>query len=262
MKKDTLILENITKTYCNGTKHHRPVLKPVSLEFKTPSWTYIIGGNGSGKTTLLKIISGDIFPDSGNVLLNGIRVNKRSLYQRAHSFYYIEQDTGKNLVSSMTIFENLILSLNTNVSFIPNFRLFRRKKVRQKIKNALKIFSLGLEDRLDTQVRLLSGGERQAIVAAKIMFVQPRFLLLDEFTSALDQKVAPMILKFLKSYSSEHGIAVILVTHDYSIIEETGDRVILLEDGQVKRDYNSEHYKLTEHFILDEFHERNTTDNQ
>jgi len=252
-----LVLSNISKTFNIGTQHQVKALSSINITFNPREWTYIIGGNGSGKTTLIKIIMGDVKPDdSGTVLLNNSNITKKDLHQRAHIFHYIEQNTDANLVNSMTIYENLILGLNSNGSLLHDFKLYKRKKLREKAKEILKNFSLNLEKRLDVQVRMLSGGEKQAVVAAKSMMIKPLVLLIDEFTSALDQKLAPRILRLLKEYTKQYNITVIIVTHDYNFIEDTGERVILLDNGKIVDDFSKRDQELTEKYILEKFHEQ------
>jgi putative tryptophan/tyrosine transport system ATP-binding protein len=247
----SLNLCNISKIYNRCT-----VLSSININLNDNHWSYIVGGNGSGKTTLLKIIMGEIKPDSGKLFFDEEDITKTDSYRRANKFQYIEQETKNNLINSMTVYENLIFGINNGNSIFPNFKLYKKEVIKENIIKILSAFSLDLELRLNEQVRFLSGGERQSIVAAKIMLNKPKVLLLDEFTSSLDQKTAPMTLRLLKSYTSENNIAVIIVTHDYSYIEETGDRVILLDNGIIKGDYSKDKYRLTEQFILSKFHER------
>ncbi|GEM_PF-1412581 len=239
-------LKNINKTFNRNAENEVKALDEITIAFNPKEWTYIIGGNGSGKSTLLKIINQELTPDKGELLFN--EYNKNDLF-------FVDQTTLKNLVPAMSIYENLIFGLR-NEGILPNLTFYMKKKYKLKIIDILKDFNLGLENRLNEQVRFLSGGEQQIIVAARILLSNPKILLMDEFTSSLDQKWAPFILKKLKDYSVANNIMVIAVTHDFSQIESIGDRVIMLKNGRIIEDVKQNTFDFTTKSILNLFYEK------
>lgn len=237
-------LENISVTFNEHTANPVKVLESLSLSFHKNEWTFIIGGNGCGKSTLLKVINKGIIPNKGDIVYLGLTPKDILL---------VDQHTMNNLIPSMTIYENLVFAFK-NKSRMSALKFYHSGIYKQKIFNILSTFGLGLEGRLNEQVRFLSGGEQQIIVASRIMLSNPKFLLMDEFTSALDQKWGPFILLKLKSFAMENGIPVLAVTHDYNQIEHIGDRVILLKDGTVSQDVESSNKTLSRDYILSIFY--------
>lgn len=241
-----LELKNICVSFNKETTNEVEALKDVNLSFTGNEWTYIIGGNGSGKSTLLRVVNKDIYPDKGEVKFGALQPK---------DILFIDQSTIKNLIPSMTIYENLIFALK-NSGMNPNLRFFEQKKFREIVLNKLKEFNLGLEKRINEQVKFLSGGEQQIIVACRIMLSNPKVLLMDEFTSALDQKWAPFILEKLKRYVTENNIMVLAVTHDFSQIQNIGDRLILLKNGRVITDKDKGNSDFSTNNVLKLFYEQ------
>ena len=239
-------LSDISITFNKTSNYPIEVLKNVSLTFLENEWTFIIGGNGSGKTTLLKIINQTYIPDEGEIVFTNISLN---------DILYIEQATFKNIVPSMTIYENLVFGLK-NEGMLPNLDSYHKKVYKEKIINVLRVFELGLEKRLNEQIRFLSGGEQQIIVASRIMLSNPKVLLMDEFTSALDQKWAPFILRKLREFTRDNNIIVIAITHDYSQIDNIADRVILLKRKIIGKDITTKEHNFTRDYILSIFYEK------
>ena len=262
-----ITIENIHVLFNKNTPDEIVALKGVSVKLKEGEWIYIIGSNGSGKSTFLKVLTQEIIPDSGSIIFTFGNLTFSSLFsKRIYNYYissmdfrkqdiiYLDQKTSNNLVPSMTIYENLIFGLK-NDGMSPNLNFYNRKKFRTKIINVLKEFDIGLENRLNEQVRFLSGGEQQIIVASRIMLSYPKILLMDEFTSSLDQKWSPFILNKLKMYVSEHNIMVVAVTHDYSQIRNIGDRLIMLKNGEIFADKSKNDFDFSTQSVLNLFYE-------
>ena len=216
-------LEDVTKRFFPGTANEVVALDGVSFDIHAGEWLYVLGGNGCGKSTLLRVISGQCYPEDGQVIRQD---NGRS------AIHFVESGSHHDLIPSMTIYENLML-VNTDRSRIPRLRNYHRKNHEMRFVGMLGMFGLGLEKRLGDQVVGLSGGQQQAVVATKALLSSATILLLDEFTSALDKKTAPIILRILKDHCRKNGITVIAVTHDYHWIDETANRVVLMEAGKV-----------------------------
>jgi len=216
-------LDGVSKRYFPNTNHEVVALDNISLDIYDGEWLYILGGNGCGKTSLLSVISKQCTPDDGAVTR---RDNGRS------ASHFIESRYHHDLIPSMTIYENLML-VNSDGNVIPRLRNYHSTSHRIRFSETLHKFGLGLERRLDDQVIGLSGGQQQAVVAAKVLLSSASILLLDEFTSALDKRTAPVILQILREHCKKSGITVIAVTHDYYWIDDTADRVVLMESGMI-----------------------------
>lgn len=216
-------LEDVTKRFFSGTANEVVALDRISFDILAGEWLYVLGGNGSGKSTLLRAISGQCHPEEGRVVHrdNG-----------CFAIHFVEFGSHHDLIPSMTIYENLML-VNTDRSRIPRLRNYHKKIHEMRFVEVLGKFGLGLEKRLGDQVVGLSGGQQQAVVAAKVLLSSATILLLDEFTSALDKKTAPIILRILRDHCRTTGITVIAVTHDYHWIDDTADRVVLMEGGKI-----------------------------
>jgi putative ABC transport system ATP-binding protein len=240
-----LEVKNIHVTFNKSTNNAIEALHNFTAQFKENEWVYVIGGNGSGKTTLLRILNRELMPDSGELVFNNFSPT---------DLLFVDQSTIRNLIPSMTVYENLIFGLKED-KMLPNLRFYNKQGYRDKVKTILEEFNIGLEKRLNEQVKFLSGGEQQIIVASRIMISNPKILLMDEFTSSLDQKWAPFILKKLKKHALESNIMVLAITHDYSQIKEVGDRIIMLRNGRIYADKRREDYDFSTHSILKLFYE-------
>lgn len=219
-----LCLRKVTKHFYPGTAAEIVALDNVSLNIYSGEWLYIVGGNGCGKSTLLRTIDGELAPDSGSI--------NTSNSQHIKTFF-VESGSHYILVPSMTIYENLMLA-NPEGRMLPSLRFYRDKTHRLLFSSTLEPFNLGLEKRLDEQIAGMSSGQQQAVVAAKVLLSGAKVILLDEFTSALDKKTAPAILKILKEYALSNKITIIAVTHDYHWLQDTADRVVLMESGRIR----------------------------
>lgn len=206
-------------------------LMNVSLAVAKGGWLNIVGPNGSGKSTLLRLIAGELAPDSGGIYYNGTDIGNMPQDKRADFIQYVEADTKTNLVPSMTIEQNLFLvQKGSRVAMLP---LSEHSSARKQIRTSLADLALGLENRLQTQVRFLSSGERQAVVVAKTTLRQTRILLLDEFTGALDPTMAPKLLDTVKQMSTTRQLSVLMVTHDLDLVERTSAHTIFLKKGEI-----------------------------
>lgn len=230
-------LEDIRVIYNTGTDNEIRALDIPSLEIGSGGWCNVIGPNGSGKTTLLKILSGGIESFEGNVFIDGRSATKAKARHFSRSVQLLEQSPERNTVPSMTIEENLRL-YSRNGRF-PSLS-FLNKGGTEKIKRLLARFEMDLESRLSSQVGLLSGGQKQAVALAAVLLRSPKVLLLDEFLASIDPMSAPKLLSVVREAAAERGITVLMVSHDLTQVEATGDRLIILANGKVADDISTE----------------------
>ncbi len=243
-------LENIQVIYGLGTDTEIHALHIASLEIESRCWCNVIGPNGSGKTTLLKVLSGGLDSFNGSVFIDGTNVTKWKARNLSNSVQLLEQSPERNTVPSMTVEENLRL-YSQNGRF-PSFS-FLGKGSAERIKQLLARFEMELETRLSSQVGLLSGGQKQAVALAAVLLRAPKVLLLDEFLASIDPKASPKLLSVVREAASEQGITVLMVSHDLTHVEATGDRLIILSNGQVADDISSSDRVLSRSEIVSRY---------
>jgi len=231
-------LINIQKTFNEGSETAICAINNISLNIELNTWCNLIGPNGSGKSTLMRIIAGEYFPTSGEILVDDEDISNWDQRQRTKFFYFGEQDTTANLVPSMTIAENLLLSLEMNR--FPSLKFLKTKDNMDKIYETLTYVQMGLEDRLSTQVRFLSGGQRQAVVLAKALLTNAKILLLDEFLGAIDPKTGPFLLDIIKDMAKKRQLTVIMISHELEHVLQAKGRVVVLSQGKIYADLSEE----------------------
>jgi len=235
-------LENINVTFGKGTETEVRALDIPALELFEGSWNNVIGPNGSGKSTLLKVICGQILSLEGKIFITGKNITGSGASKRFDYVQMIEQDPRNNTVASMTIEENLRLYAFRRGS--PALSFLKSGSVAE-IRELLARFDMGLEDRLHSQAGLLSGGQRQAVAVAAVLLRNPKILLLDEFTAAIDPKTAPKLLNIVKQLAADFKITVIMVSHDLEQVINSGDRIFILSSGKVAEDIATAAAKIT-----------------
>ncbi|MDO5695967.1 MAG: ATP-binding cassette domain-containing protein [Eubacteriales bacterium] len=226
-----LRLENITKTFHKGTPNEKHALHDMNFQADDGDFITVIGTNGAGKSTLLNIISGVFMPDAGAVILDGEDITKRKEHQRARHIGRLFQDPMKGTAPNMTIEENLGLAYarGTRRSLSPGIR----KKDRVLFRETLAALDLGLEDRMQTKVKLLSGGQRQALTLMMATIKTPKLLLLDEHTAALDPVTAEKVMRITDERIREHKITTLMITHDVRQALQYGNKTVMLSKGRI-----------------------------
>jgi len=226
-----LHLNKITKIFNQGTVNEKTALNEFSLHLAPGDFLTVVGGNGSGKSTLLNIIAGLLTIDSGNIMIDGEDVSKQPEYKRAALLGRVFQDPMMGTAPHMTIEENLALALRRGKN--RSLRLGSSKSERKVYRDLLSQLDLGLEDRMKSQVGLLSGGQRQALTLLMATLQSPKLLLLDEHTAALDPKTAKTVLELSEDLVTSKHITTIMITHNMKDAIKYGNRVIMMEAGQI-----------------------------
>lgn len=236
-----LKIENLYKTFSNNQSEKKVILNKLNLTAQKGDFITIIGGNGAGKSTLMNLISGTIFPDSGKIYIDGKNVTYMSEHKRAKFIGRVFQDPLKGTAPNLTIEENLSLAILKKS--IKNLKFGINKKTREFFKEKLLSLNVGLEDRLKTKVGLLSGGQRQSLTLLMATIVQPKILLLDEHTAALDPKSSYNILELTQKIAKNPEMITLMITHNMEIAKTLGKRTILLNSGKVDLDIKGEDRK-------------------
>jgi putative ABC transport system ATP-binding protein len=250
--KIMLQLNQIYKVFNEGTPDEKVAINQVNLTLKEGDFVTIIGSNGAGKSTLMNIISGVLFPDIGGIILDGKNVTTLPEYKRSKMIGRVFQDPMAGTAPTMTIEENLAMAYSRNKS-----RTLRKgvtKKRRDYFCEVLETLHLGLENRLSAKVGLLSGGERQALSLLMATFTEPSVLLLDEHTAALDPSRAELITNLTKEIVDKYHLTTLMVTHNMQQAIDLGNRLIMMDSGQIIFEVNEEEKKkLTIESLLQEF---------
>ena len=229
-----LKLNNIYKKFNKNMADEKIIFEDFNLNIKKGEFVVIIGGNGAGKSTLMNLISGSILPDKGEIFIDSQNVTYLKEHQRAKFIGRVFQDPLKGSAPNLTIEENLSLALLRDKKRGLLFGISQNN--REFFKNELKKLDLGIENRLESKMGVLSGGQRQAVTLLMACLVKPKILLLDEHTAALDPKSSVKILELTEKIISEHHITALMITHNLNNAKKFGSRVIMMENGKIKLD--------------------------
>lgn len=226
-----LKVKNIYKTFNKGTINQKNAIVDVSLELKEGDFVTVIGGNGAGKSTLLNLISGMYIIDKGTITIDGVDLSKKPEYKRAQYMGRVFQDPMMGTCADMSIEENLAMALRRGTKRTLKWGITKEEK--ELFKKQLQLLDLGLENRMTSKVGLLSGGQRQALTLLMATITRPRLLLLDEHTAALDPKTAKKVLELTEKLIKENGLTAIMITHNMKDAIKYGNRLLMLNDGQL-----------------------------
>ncbi len=254
-----LEIKNIFKTFNSGTVNEKIALQDLSLHLKEGDFVTVIGGNGAGKSTMLNSIAGAYEVDEGSILIDGIDVTHLPEYKRAKYIGRVFQDPMMGTAATMQIEENLALAARrgSNRTLRSGITAAEREDYREK----LKILGLGLEDRMTAKVGLLSGGQRQALTLLMATLRQPKILLLDEHTAALDPKTAAKVLEVTEKIVSANNLTTMMITHNMRDAIAYGNRLIMMYDGRIVVDVSGEEKKnLTVEQLLELFSKASGSD--
>lgn len=249
-----LKLSHVKKTFNRGTVTEKRALTGVDLTLADGDFVTVIGGNGAGKSTLLNMIAG-VYPlDSGTVELDGEDISRLSEPKRAKYLGRVFQDPMRGTAADMQIEENLALAKRRGQRRTLRWGITRAE--RDEYAELLKKLDLGLETRMQAKVGLLSGGQRQALTLLMATLTNPRVLLLDEHTAALDPKTASKVLELTEQIVGERKLTTLMVTHNMNDAIRLGNRLIMMHEGRVIYDVaGDEKRALTVPDLLQKFEE-------
>ncbi|RSK26345.1 ATP-binding cassette domain-containing protein [Bacillus sp. HMF5848] len=226
-----LRLNQIYKVFNEGTLDEKVAIDHIQLTLNPGDFVTVIGSNGAGKSTLLNIISGRLQADYGEIELEEEQIFQLSEHKRAKWIGRVFQDPMAGTAPSMTIEENLAIAYGRVQG--RSLRKGVSSRRREFFKKELTRLHLGLEDRLQAKVGLLSGGERQALSLLMATFTEPKLLLLDEHTAALDPSRAQLITNLTKEIVADLKLTTLMVTHNMQQALELGNRLIMMDKGQI-----------------------------
>lgn len=244
-----LTLSNIKMVFSKGTPDEKIALNNLSLSVNDADFITVIGANGAGKSTMFNAIAGTYLTDEGTITLDGKDITSMPEHKRARLIGRLFQDPMKGSAPGMTIEENLALAAGRG-----GWLSVLSKKDKILFREKLSLLDMGLEDRMNQQVGLLSGGQRQALTLMMATINPPKILLLDEHTAALDPGTAEKVLNLTTKIVDENKITCLMITHNMQSALELGNRTIMMDSGRVIFDAaNEERDGLTVNDLLEKF---------
>lgn len=247
-----LDVSNINKTFNAGTINENHAIKNLSMHFDKGDYVAVIGGNGAGKSTMLNLISGGLSVDSGRITLDNQDITKMPEHKRAKYIGRVFQDPMMGTAADMLIEENMAMAYRRGKK--RTFGWYTSAKEREMFCEMLLKLGLGLEDRLNAKIGLLSGGQRQAVTLLMATMNEPKLLLLDEHTAALDPKTAAKVMELSNEIITEKHLTTLMVTHNMKDAITYGNRLIMMNKGQIVLDIRGEEkQRLTVNELVERF---------
>lgn len=246
-----LTLENISITFNPGTPDENPALKNINLSVNKGDFITVIGSNGAGKSTLYNIISGNLQPTTGSIKLNNQDITKLPEYKRAQYFGRIFQNPLLGTAGKMSLADNMMICSKKGWK---GLKISLTKQRREEFKEELKKLNMGLENRLNDNVSQFSGGQRQALTLLMTVMSKPQILLLDEHTAALDPTNADIVMKLTKEFAEKYNLTVMMVTHNMQHALDYGNRLLMMDAGEIILDIaGEEKHNLTMNDLSEKF---------
>lgn len=247
-----LELKGINKTFNPGTINEKKAIIDLDLSIHTGDFITVIGSNGAGKSTILNLIAGVISIDSGKMLLQNEDITDMKEYKRARFLGRVFQDPMMGTAGNMMLEENLAMANRRGKTRGLAWGITDKERVL--FKEKLATLGLGLEDRLKAKVGLLSGGQRQAVTLLMATLQQPKLLLLDEHTAALDPSTATKVLQVTDDLVHSNHLTTLMITHNMRDAIRLGNRLIMMHQGHVIYDVEGEEkQRLTVEDLLKKF---------
>ena len=227
-------LKNVSYTYNYKTPYAREVLKDINLNVEEGSYIVIIGKTGSGKSTLIEHINGLLLPTQGEVLVNNVLItnpkSKKEKRELAKKLKVLRQDVAVLFqFSEQQLFETSVLK---DIIFAPlNYGISEERAI-SKAKELIKLVGLD-ESYLDKSPFELSGGEMRKVALCGVLALEPKVLILDEPTVALDYKSREEIMTMVKKLKDELNMTIVLISHNMNYVLEYADKVFVLKNGKI-----------------------------
>jgi putative ABC transport system ATP-binding protein len=248
-----LLLREIGKTFLAGTADAVRALDRVDLALEQGDFMTVIGSNGAGKSTLLNVIAGLVLPDSGRIVLDGRNITLDPVHRRGALIGRVAQNPMESTCASLSIAENLAMAARRGQA-----RGLRRAVNADRAANFLKKLEsvgLGLEQRMNTRMGTLSGGQRQAVALLMATSAAPRVLLLDEHLANLDPRTAAVVMALTGRLIADSGLTTLMVTHNMAEAIRWGNRLVMMHAGRIAFEVaGSEKSALTVEALIHRFH--------
>ncbi|QGT60925.1 ABC transporter ATP-binding protein [Lactobacillus delbrueckii] len=236
--QNLLELTDLEVVVGRGTSEENKILGKLSLKIKPGDFICLLGGNGAGKSTLLNVLAGAIQPTSGKILHAGKDISKESEVKRSSYIARVFQDPKLGTALRMTVAENLLLAAKRGQK--RGLKLRRLKENIPAFKEALEKVNPDLAGKLDLPVDQLSGGQRQALSFVMATYNKPELLLLDEHTAALDPRSSRKLMEATDEQIRAKKITAVMITHHMEDALKYGNRLLVLDHGQISHDYQGQ----------------------
>ena len=231
---DLVRLEKVKKVFNRGSVNESTLFEDFSFTIREGEFISVVGSNGSGKTTTLNLICGSLPVDGGHIYLRDQDITKMPEYRRAARIGRVFLDPAKGTCPALTILENMSLADHKGKAFGLSRGVNRRRV--DYYRSQLELLHLGLEDKLELPVGVLSGGQRQALALLISTMTPIDLLVLDEHTAALDPKSSENVMELTDRVVKEKGVTTIMVTHNLRFAVEYGNRLVMMHQGGVVLD--------------------------
>ena len=252
-------LENIGLVFGQGADTIT-ALKNINITVQAGDFITIIGSNGAGKTTLYNAISGTFPPASGRILIRDKStggedkerdITREAEFKRARYIGRIFQNPLLGTAGKMSLGDNMMICFKKGYK---GLRISLTKSMKERFRADLRVLGMGMENRLDDNVELFSGGQRQALTLLMTVMSRPSILLLDEHTAALDPHNAELIMNLTLRFAREYNLTVMMITHNMNQALEAGNRLLMMDSGEIILDIDAEEKaKLTTMDIIQRF---------
>ncbi len=254
-----LRLENIGITFNAGTPDENTALRNINLQINKGDFITVIGSNGAGKSTLYNIIAGTLRATTGKIFLDQDESGKTkditndAEFKRAQYIGRIFQNPLLGTAGKMSLEDNMIICSKKGSK---GLRISLNNKKREEFREQLNVLDMNLENRLNDNVDQFSGGQRQALTLLMAVMSKPSILLLDEHTAALDPTNADIVMNLTRKFASEYNLTVMMVTHNMQHALDYGNRLLMMDKGQIIWDIGREEKaNLTMDGIIEKFRE-------
>ena len=246
-----LELKNVCMTFHAGTPDENRALKNINLKINQGDFITVIGSNGAGKSTLMNVIAGTYKASSGEIFYEERNVTKEPEYKRARYIGRIFQNPLLGTAGKMSLEDNMVICSKKGSK---SLKISLNNKLRAAFREQLKALDMNLEYRLNDNVELLSGGQRQALTLLMAVMSKPALLLLDEHTAALDPANADLVMRLTRRFAEEYGLTVMMITHNMQQALDYGNRLLMMDGGEVILDIGREEKeKLTMDSLVQKF---------
>ena len=252
-----LTLERISITFNANTPDENKALRDINLNIKKGDFITVIGSNGAGKSTLYNVIAGTLKPTAGSIFPTADEnaepknITNDAEYKRARYIGRIFQNPLLGTAGKMSLEDNMMICYKKGFK---GLKISLNNKMRDYFREQLKVLNMGLENRLNDNVELFSGGQRQALTLLMAVMSKPSLLLLDEHTAALDPTNAAIIMDLTRRFAQEYNLTVMMVTHNMQHALDFGNRLIMMDKGEIISDISGQEKKeLTMDSIVELF---------
>lgn len=247
-----IVLNNASVVFNPGTVNENQALSNINLRVREGDFITIIGSNGAGKSTLFNLIAGTIMPSRGSILVNERNVTREPEFKRAQYIGRIFQNPLLGTASNMSLEDNMM------ITYRKGFKWLKRSlnnKMREYFKSELVQLKMGLEERMKENLVMFSGGQRQALTLLMMVLSKPALIMLDEHTAALDPKNAAIVLELTDKFIREFKLTSMMITHNMSHAIEFGNRLLMMDNGEIIFDCEGEEKReLTVEKLMEKFH--------